>query len=474
MTSWWVDGNVVWRIGLILAVLIILRPMPESSQISDWWKQGEAATQARQFEQAEETYAQALNLLSEDSVPLFDRLVAVSLAQEHYSHATVYLYALADRDGWTLDRLGQLRYALEKSGQSNLSLALAYNSLSRNEGDPDDLRRIAHLQISQHAWSELEATLNAWLQLAPDDGEALFLMGLQLAPVDVAGAAAALEKARTTQAVAEQATSVLRALKAYDGQPPTAAHTELGICLIGLEEWEWAERALQMALDVNAVNPTALAYLGFALDQQGRDGLSSLQAALHMSPNDPELHYLLGLHWRLAGDDRAAYETLYHAFWLDPDNPALAVEMGATLQHMSDLTGAEEWYSQAVTLAPEEAAWTRTLAAFYADTGFHLETKGVKFIEDAHAKWPGDMDTQVSMGWAYQQTGQHEQAHTLLSDALLKSPENWRGRYYFGIVLEHWGDRQGAVEAYEAVVAALGPHDGFGLLAARALERFGG
>ncbi|RPI96499.1 MAG: hypothetical protein EHM39_10835, partial [Chloroflexi bacterium] len=270
-----------------------------------------------------------------------------------------------------------------------------------------------------------------------------------------------------------RASTVEAALDVYDTGTQTYAHTTLGMSLAGLHEWTFAERALQLALDANAVNPTALAYLGFVRDQRGQDGLPDLQAALAMAPNDAVVNYLLGQHWRLVGDRDQEVEALRRAYFLSPDNPALAVEVGVALQNQSDLAGAEEWFRRAVDLDPGNMRWQRVLAAFYADTGFRLATGGLAFIEEAAGRAPNDPDLRASLGWAYYQTNDSQRAYAELSESISISPDNPRSRYYFGVVLERRGDSQGAADSYWFVVQTLGPDTGFGLLASRALQRLG-
>ena len=192
-----------------------------------------------------------------------------------------------------------------------------------------------------------------------------------------------------------------------------------------------------------------------------------------MAPNDSLVYYLLGLHWRSAGQVDQEYAAFTHAYFLDPSNPALAVEVATTLQNQSDLAGAEEWFLRAIDLSPDDVRWRRVLAVFYADTGFQLQDTGMSFIQAASQAAPNDPDIRASLGWAYYQTHDTERAYAELSDAVGLDPDNPRSRYYFGVVLEQRGDQQGAVDSYWFVVDKLGRDNGFGVLAARALQRLG-
>lgn len=466
--------ELVSRLGLVVLVLLALPLAPAGGRFRNWLDAGDQAMQDGQPDLARRYYAMLVDASPESSPVVLERLFALAFAAEDYSLAQVYLYALVDQCGWTAERREQLGNIFDRTGQSDLSQALVYASLDQRGGDPAILSQVAKRQIDQQAWNELDTTLRQWLAVEPANGSALYWWGLLLAPSDPARASDVLAQAAQDPQWSERAETVRESLSAYGTMSMTEAHTRLGIALVGLEEWAFAERALQLAVEVNAVNPTALAYLGLARDQQGRDGLPSLQAALALSPNDPLLRYLEGVHMRHVGDERAAFDAFSQAYWLDQSNPALAAEAGVSLQHLSDFEGAEQWFRQAVSVAPADAQWTRLLAAFYADTGFQLDGEGLTFIEDAAASAADDPDLQISLGWAYQQVGNTEQARTILSDALAEAPQNWRGWIYLGAAFEQSGDPQAALAAYGTVVSAVGSETEYGLLAARAIERLSG
>ncbi|MCZ7539498.1 MAG: tetratricopeptide repeat protein [Anaerolineae bacterium] len=331
---------------------------------------------------------------------------------------------------------------------------------------------LATAQIAAHEWDAAGRTLRALLAASPDDAVAHLRLGMLLAPVEPEAAALHLLRAETDPALAGQARRVLDALP--DGSRRRAESlTGLGIALGGAGEWALAQRALELALESSAANPVALAYLGYALDQQGMDGLPSLERARAMAPTDPQVNYLLGLHWRLAGDYEAAHAAFLRAYWAAPDNPALAAELGLTLREWGDLAQAEAWLRIAVALEPEQAQWIESLAAFYAETGFGLEGEGLTFLKAACERAPDNASLRASLGWALYHLGQTERAHEELSAAVALAPADVRSRYYFGMVLERLGDSEGALGAYEFVAEHAPPESLYAVLAARGLVRLG-
>jgi tetratricopeptide (TPR) repeat protein len=465
-------GHVSARFLVAVAFLLITNAAPASELVRRWVRAGSQAAQAGEYERALDAYNRALRLVGPQTA-VYERLVQVSLDAEQYDQARVYLYALADLDGWTGARREQLAEILRNSGESAQAAAVMYAALQGQSDDPVALRELAQQQIAQQEWDQAKATLGRLIALTPDDAEALYEMGVLVAPENRANAADYLARAALDPDWAARANTILSVLSAYDAYSLTDAHTHLGVALVELGEWPLAEGVLQMALDVNAVNPTARAYLGFVRDQQGRDGLPDIQSALAMSPNDPVIYYLLGVHWRRLSKHEEALADFRQAYWLDPDNPALAAEIGTSLQNLGNLAEAETWFQKAVDLAPSDIRWRKVMAAFYADTGFQLQERGLAYIEQIGQLDLSDPGVRASLGWAYFQTDDTQRAYEELSAAVGMDPSDVRSRYYFGVVLERRGDSQGAADSYQFVVQKAGPDGGFGLLAARALRRLG-
>jgi Flp pilus assembly protein TadD len=470
----------VARAALVAAFLWVVLPDPVSERVVRWRTEAETAAAQGDVDAAQRSWGRVLQAASAQDVGArargYEALVDLSLAARRYDAARVYLYALAEIDGWTPVRRAQLRTIFDRSGEPARATALLMAELEAQHADPADpdvLREVALQAIEGRDWTQAEATLALLVTLVPDDAWAYYQLGLIVAPENPEYADEYFRRAALNPAYAARAESVRATLGAYATQSEAAAHSGLGVTLAGLGEWPFAERVLQMALEANAVNPTALAYLGFVRDQQGRDGLRDLAAARAMAPNEPVVYYMLGMHWRLIDQPQPAYAAFERAYSLDPDNPALAAEVGVSWQQLSELTLAEEWFRRAVELAPDDLRWQVLLAAFYADTGYQLDLIGLPYIQEVAERAPYDAGVQASLGWAHAQTGDVTRAYDELSAALGQDPANPRIRYYFGAVLEQSGDVQGAADSYWVAVDEAGTERGFGLLAARALQRLG-
>ena len=336
--------------------------------------------------------------------------------------------------------------------------------------DPSALLQEARQAIDAHDWVAAEQTLTTLLTVDPANAQASLLLGMLLAPVVPERAQEWLRRAESDSTQAEAARQVLDVLASYS---PLQAdfYTALGLTMCSLDEWALAERALRLALEVNAANPVALAYLGYALDRQGEDGWPWLERARAMAPTNPHVLYLIGMHWRLSGDLQAARRALTQAYWAAPDNPALAAEVGHTLQAAGDLAGAERWLRIAVGLAPDEAQWAELLAIFYAETGYDVEGVGMAFLQRASADFPQNGVLQACLGWAIYRQGEAGAALEQLQAAVELAPGDARVHYYLGAVQEHLGDVEAARLAYSTVLTLVPRESYYGELAARALAR---
>lgn len=335
---------------------------------------------------------------------------------------------------------------------------------------PQGLLQQAYQQIAGHDWATAEQTLFALLAAQPDDARASLLLGMLLAPVDPDRAVPWLEQAAQEPSQVEAAQRVLEVLTHYE---PFRSdfYTALGLVLSELDEWALAERALRLALEVNAANPIALAYLGYAVDRQGADGGPWLEQARAMAPTDPQVLYLVGIHWRQAGDLKAAEHALLQAYWAAPDNPAPAAEIGRTLQAQGDLAGAERWLRIAVGLKPKESLWAELLASFYAETGFGLDGYGIAFLQEAGSKYPDSSTVRACLGWALYRLGDAQKALDELRAATTLDPADARAHYYLGAVQEWLGEVSSARSAYSTVLSLVPRDSYYGELAARGLAR---
>lgn len=340
------------------------------------------------------------------------------------------------------------------------------------QATPEDPHTNLRLLITARDWKQVEEALHAALEQEQDDAELNYWQGLLLGADDPA-AESYLRRARAAAPFRERAQAALDALAQQSDDRPADRWTRLGVALVGVGDWPWAERAFDRALTGDPLHAVALAYRGYAKDQQGIDGLGDIEAAQALAPREPAGYYFAGLHWRAAGDHAASERSFLDAHWLDPANPAFAAEVGGALELQGAYSDAASWYRMAVELAPDDPSWYALLARFYVESGYRPQDEDYAFIEDAAARFPDQADLAVSYGWALALRGDHARAYDALSRAVRLTPGSVRARYYFGLVLEKLGNRGAAADSFWFVLDTAEPGGLYSLGAARALERLG-
>ncbi|KAB2866481.1 MAG: tetratricopeptide repeat protein [Anaerolineae bacterium] len=383
----------------------------------------------------------------------------------------VLLLAKVDREGWT--PAYRQAYARLMTEQGNLPAVNAFISVTTDltVDDLPILWRLSEDALSQRDWSTATTHLQQILQLNPQDARASYQLALLLATEAPSEAVPYLEQAALSTEYADQVRTIQGVLAQFSNEPTPEDWRTLGLVCMDLVEWGCAERAFSAALTMDSLDWQSYVYRGYVRDQIAGDGLTDLETALALNPSGLT-YYFLGLHYRKIEQNlQAARDVLAQAYALDPTNPALAAELGSTYQESSEYAAAENWYSLAVSLAPEDVRWQRLRAAFYADANFQLDEVGLAAIQEAYALAPRDVDILTSMGAAYFWLFDREQARSFLQQALTIEPNNPRTRYYFALQLEREGDTQGALDSLTFVVQTLGPDTGFGLLAAREIQR---
>ncbi len=425
--------------------------------------------QQNQPVQAVLAYRSALQLQPGDPF-IIERLVDSTLAAHRTDLALVYFRQLIALRGWTPDRYRKMAQILSTEDDTRQALVYWQASLTGAKADVPTLRTLADQAIVDHDWETAEAMLNQLITLDPVDYQSLYKLGLALVPVDPEHGLTYLDRAAVDPQYRETVTTIRASINAITA--PEKISYQIGLDLMSINAWTYAERAFTASLTQGSTTPMTLAFLGMAQDQQGRDGWAAIDKAYAADPVDPTVNYAVALHWRLKGDANKALLALVRAEALDPRNPAIAAEMGLAYQMIGRLDEAALWLNQAVALAPNNAGFRSLLANFYASTRYNLSGEGLTAIQKIADESPNDADIHASLGWALYSSNQLDAARVELDKALLLDPTNIRARYYLGVLLEYRGDVEGATSAYLYVYRDPS-NNGFKDLAAGALTRLG-
>jgi Flp pilus assembly protein TadD len=455
----------------LCAALLVLASEPRLLIVSQALTRASSALNEGRPSQALLDLQIALEVQPRDT-KIVEKLIESASSAGRPEVAAAYLRQLAAETGWSSERYRQMGGLIAARGDLQQAVVYWQASLTDTADDIPTLRKIADGLLSWHDWDEAAEALTRLTTLDPNNEQALYRLGLLLAPTDSRRALNTLNRAADNPRFRRAATAINAIYANYGSETPGSLAFRLGVALMNLQAWLYAEHALTVSVGQEPDNPVALAFLGMTQAQQGRDGWARISQALALAPTDPMVNYALAVHWRLAGDPDQALSVLSQAAALAPTNAAIAAEIGTIYRLRGQFSEAAHWLNLAASLAPSDAGFQALLATFYADENYNLAGEGLEIIRKAADQAPDDPDLRASLGWALVATGRPDLGKIELDRALQLDPDNARARYFFGVFLETRGDVTGAVGSY-LVAYREGAANGFKDRAARALQRLG-
>ena len=195
--------------------------------------------------------------------------------------------------------------------------------------------------------------------------------------------------------------------------PNADLYLRWGVCLARLARWEEAESRYEAAWRIEPQNGQVWLHWGIALQQRARweEALEKLNAAVPLLSEDANVLFYLG----------SCYE-----------------QASRVVQDGDYFTRAAETFSKLIERNPKDAFALNYLGYMYAEKGIHLR-EAVGFIERALAIDPANSAFLDSMGWAYFQLGELEQAAHYLALAIEHLDEA-DGPEEQAVIFDHAGD----------------------------------
>lgn len=302
----------------------------------------------------------------------------------------------------------------------------------------------ANLAESYRAAGQFERAVGccrAALGLRPEYPEALCNMGLAL------------------RGLGWRAEAVEQFRRALELRPSfAAAHNNLGVVLRELGRPDEALGCFRRAVEVEPDFAPALANLGQMLLDRGyaEEALPICREAIRLDPDMAALHHNLGNALRELERHVEARAAYLEALRLEPDlAPALA-HLGLTMVREGQAEGALPWVKRAVELDPFNAAFREILAEVYVER--EEPGEAVEHFERALAlagePRPG---VHLALGWALQEEGRLEEAHSQYGRALELQPDSAAAYLNLGGLAEVRG-RMGEAEAAFRTATRVQPH----------------
>ena len=229
-----------------------------------------------------------------------------------------------------------------------------------------------------------------------------------------------------------------------DAQSPGLIQAQMGQTFARHGRWNLAIPSLERALELNPDFHMARAYLGLSKDQAGQNGLDDLRIAADAMPDQALTFTFLALHWLNAGEEELAGEALTTAAQIDPQNPAIAAQLGEFYAGLGDFTTAAAAYRQAASLDPKNPEFWLLLASFSNQYEVDLRSLALPAARNAVALSTREATPLTELAYTHFLLGNNILAERLLWKAVALNPKHAQTQYYLGLYLDSIGDRSGA------------------------------
>jgi tetratricopeptide (TPR) repeat protein len=358
-----------------------------------------------------------------------------------------------------------------RSGQLAPALEAWQSSDSACPQSIDFLSRVTTAALDSQNYGLATAALEEHFKLRPGDAQILLQLGTLTAIQDPEAALSYLQLALDLMPESEGwIRDLIRNIEdARVFDEPAYSYAQVGIFLSNHNQWEYARVALEAAVQADPNYSDAYAYLGLALDRTGEDGGGEIQRAIDLAPNQTLPHLLMGIHWLDQNEPGLSINELILATELDPENPAIAAQLGAAHAADGNVEAAIEAYLFATDLEPQDPDFWLLLAQYSLAQRYDIENIGLPAARNAAGLAPENSRAFAVLGYSNFLAGDFTSAEEAFNHAIRLDSQNALTQYYLGQLRSEQGDFEAAVAAFQ-MAARLNPHGPLVDLSARALE----
>ena len=164
--------------------------------------------------------------------------------------------------------------------------------------------------------------------------------------------------------------------------------------------------------------------------------IESFLSAIELFPENDELHYYLGLEYRIVQDYKKAAQTFKKAIELKDDNAEYYFNLGIAYERMGKIPESIRYLDRAVQLDDTNPASLNYLGYLLADEGIRLD-EARELIAKALDQDPTNGAYLDSMGWVYYRLSEFEKARDYLERAVQHIDLNNEENY---LIYDHLGD----------------------------------
>ncbi len=308
------------------------------------------------------------------------------------------------------------------------------------------LKRLANIHRETKDYPALIKTLKQLALLQPPDfnqseisADLYYELGMLLAAHEPASAPSylleAVELAPERNDASELAFTIQRALP--EGNP---AYTLMasGRKLADLGKWETATHAFQRVIESQPDYGEAWAFLGETLqhieEPENDHAYKALTKALEIDPASLPANTFMALYWRRAGKPELSLKYLSKAAEIDPNNPDILVDLGATTAIVGDLDSASRYYWQAIELTSHDPFYLREYVNFCIQYNFHIEDVALPIAREAIESNQDDPESLDVMGQLLFRLGDLVNAEKFLLRSVNQDPNYAPAHLHLGLV----------------------------------------
>ncbi len=464
-------GQLVLRVAVAFILIIALHPTPVPQPLIRALQEGQAALDHNRPEAALESLEHAMAF--EPALGSLHLLAAeISQATEDYPRVFAHLDLYVPLNETNLIPNCVRSHALLANGDIEKALEIWRPIHGACPQPASFFRLLTQMSLANADRQTTMYALEQLTALEPNDPVSQLAYGQLLATCHPEDALPTLRHARVLSSEAgRQASPLISTIEEtllLDQEAYTLA--QVGQTFAKQGEWRLATWSFESALKLEPTYVEALAFYGLARDQVGEDGSAELQYAIEEAPNAALPHIFLALHWLQASQPERARQELEVAATLDPENPAIAAELGTAYALLGDIQAAKAAYLHATQVAPQDPRFWITLAQFSLNHEIEIATLGLPAARNAVVLDPEDPAAWDFLGYA----------HTLLENPILAERTLWKAislrptraatQFHLGLFHQMQGDTSRAYAAFE-MAALLDPDGVIGQMAEGSLSR---
>lgn len=197
------------------------------------------------------------------------------------------------------------------------------------------------------------------------------------------------------------------------------------------------------------------------LTQKRQVTLKNLQQAAQREPQNPQVHYMLGLKYEIEGSPQKAIQAYQQAVRLKPDYPEALYRLGELKGVQGDREEAIQALAKAIKLKPDYKEAKATLGIVYGMQGAQLLEQNrwadaAQALKEAVALNPEDDAAYNNLGVAYAGQGDLAKAAEAFRAAIEANLANVEAQYNLGFISLLLGDKTGALGQY-AILGNIDP-----------------